>query len=406
MPCMEGVIGPVMYPKIFQLNYGTRGGAWRSAERLSRALSGINQSSEAIDISDGASKKDATVFRVGSKLDYEIGKLKATPSTTTIFSSNGANHMLKHKILEIPIEAVINVHWIPGNLSKEVSDLLTTRNVVFTLHDMRYLTGYCHHAADCGRYQSNCSHCPQSPRFLQEMIKNRFEQYFLNFQKLENVSIVTPSKWLYEICVKSKMMHKYPIHQIYNPIPEEVFNLSLKKSKKDIGGPLKICIYGSTNKGKGGKVAMDVISEIQDKNNFEIEVNVFGEIYREYPNVNQKAIPEIEDDAEFAAKLSEMDLLLHFSSFENSPNLIREAQALGVHVITNFAGGSAELILNSKTGLATDPQNFTEIENFFLNLNEKKNNGISYEYFNKPEIFSEKMLAMKYLEVYRAGTKT
>jgi glycosyltransferase involved in cell wall biosynthesis len=201
-------------------------------------------------------------------------------------------------------------------------------------------------------------------------------------------------------------MRNYPIHQIYNPIPEKIFNLNWKNGRKNVVGPLKICLYGAANKGKGGRVAMDVISKVQERNEIEIEVNVFGKIYDEYPNVKQVTIPEIINDTEFAAKLSDMDLLLHFSDFENSPNLIREAQALGVHVITNFAGGSAELILNSQTGLATDPQNFTEIESYFLNLSRQKTNAISYESFKNPDLFSEKLLAMKYLAVYQAGAKT
>jgi glycosyltransferase involved in cell wall biosynthesis len=396
----------VMHPKVFQINYGMGGGAWKSAQRLSKALTGIGQISEAIDISDGTNKTDAIVYKIGSKLDYEIGKRKENPSTTTIFSGYGVNQMLMHKISEFPIDAVINLHWLPGNISKEVSDLLKTRNVVLTLHDMRHLTGYCHHAAFCEQYQSSCSHCPQSPQILQGLIKNKFEKYLTNFKKLENVSIVTPSTWLYEICVKSRLMRNYPIHQIYNPIPEKIFNLNWKNGRKNVVGPLKICLYGAANKGKGGRVAMDVISKVQERNEIEIEVNVFGKIYDEYPNVKQVTIPEIINDTEFAAKLSDMDLLLHFSDFENSPNLIREAQALGVHVITNFAGGSAELILNSQTGLATDPQNFTEIESYFLNLSRQKTNAISYESFKNPDLFSEKLLAMKYLAVYQAGAKT
>ena len=393
-------------PEVFHLNFRNRGGAWKAAKRLSDALVKVGLPSRALDISHEAGNMTAGIYRIGSKIDYELNNRVLSASTTTQFSGFGVNRILKKAIMQIPDKAIINMHWIPGNLNDEVLDIISTRSVVFTLHDMRHLTGYCHHADGCEGFQNICAACPQSPRFLQAMIERRFEMYVSQFKRLENVAFVTPSDWLFELTRHSQIAQLLPIYQIYNPIPEAQYNLDFKLKAAQDSGPIKICVHGEENPAKGGKIAMSVISKIKENSKIDLEIHVMGKIHRDYPNLNQTSIPEITDESKFAERLSEVDVLIHFSSVENSPNLIREAQSLGVYVITNDAGGSAELIFNSRTGIVTKPENFNEILNFLLYLAENNSKGVDIQNFDQPEKFSEKNLVAKYLDVYRSQIKT
>ena len=54
---------------------------------------------------------------------------------------------------------VIHLHWVnQGMLSlKDIEIILQSgKPVVWTMHDMWPVTGICHHAQDCTRYQTQC----------------------------------------------------------------------------------------------------------------------------------------------------------------------------------------------------------------------------------------------------------
>ena len=58
---------------------------------------------------------------------------------------------------------VIHLHWVnQGFLSLQGLERIMAagKPVVMTLHDQWYFTGICHYSGDCGKYQSQCSHCP------------------------------------------------------------------------------------------------------------------------------------------------------------------------------------------------------------------------------------------------------
>lgn len=58
---------------------------------------------------------------------------------------------------------VIHLHWInQGMLSlKDIQKIIDSgKPVVWTMHDMWPITGICHHAQDCTKYQTQCHTCP------------------------------------------------------------------------------------------------------------------------------------------------------------------------------------------------------------------------------------------------------
>lgn len=89
-----------------------------------------------------------------------------------------ANHFKKHNLFAVDIANmgtditslpefqqadVIHLHWInQGMLSlKDIQKIIDSgKPIVWTMHDMWPITGICHHAQDCTKYQTQCHTCP------------------------------------------------------------------------------------------------------------------------------------------------------------------------------------------------------------------------------------------------------
>jgi glycosyltransferase involved in cell wall biosynthesis len=345
---------PAVYneTEILHVNMGRMGGASQAAKRLNRNLQDMGFRSNLFFLEETRDYLGKALQRIGSKADYEIQKKQESTCTNTLLSGPGSSRMLIDLIETIPNETVLHFHWIPGGWSRQLLSKLKVRKVVITLHDMRYLTGYCHHSGSCNGYRYYCKSCPQAPRFLQAKIEKDFSHYSDSFRELQNTIMVAPSKWIYGLAKSALPTRNLPIHQIYNPIPECVFNMTSRGQTRVLNQRLNFLINGSQNPSKGGKDALDLLVRIKDYLPLQTTVFVLGRKFEGFETLNQVEVENIESEEVFAKFLSTIDFLLHLSQVENSPNLIREAQAVGVSVITSNVGGSKELILSEKTGLS------------------------------------------------------
>jgi glycosyltransferase involved in cell wall biosynthesis len=69
-----------------------------------------------------------------------------------------------------------------------------------------------------------------------------------------------------------------------------------------------------------------------------------------------------------AVAMTAMDLFLLTSRLEGLPNVLIEAQALGVPVVTTDAGGATEALLEGKTGYAISPHSAERLADAVLNI--------------------------------------
>ena len=356
---MENMINP--YPKIFHITTGVVGGAFLAANRLKNLQNENHLNATLINLADIPDLPNLLEYRIASKLDYELQKSNSI-STTSLFSGIPLNRYLLNILEEIPKDSILNLHWMPANLSKKTLRELSDRRVVLTLHDMRYFTGFCHHAGNCRNFENQCQKCPQAIAPMKFLIQHNFTQLLKISDYLQNYQIVCPSKWLYDLAIDSKMFSRASIFQIYNPIPDEIFFPRHKESKK----PIKVCIPGSQNRSKGGFKAIELLSKIQLRGKMDLEIYCLGRKYEEFSNLSQTEIENVTSEKKFADFLSGMDLLIHLSQVENSPNLVREAIALGVPVFASDTGGTRELIFNDKLGMVHKNPSDNDLEEFMV----------------------------------------
>ncbi len=122
---------------------------------------------------------------------------------------------------------IIHLHNIHGYYInyKILFKYLTTIKIpiVWTFHDCWPMTGHCVHytAVNCYKWQTECKKCPRLYGYPKSYVFDNSRRNFRLkkrlFSSVENLTIVTVSKWL-SLVVKQSYMSKYPIHIIPNGI--------------------------------------------------------------------------------------------------------------------------------------------------------------------------------------------
>ena len=130
---------------------------------------------------------------------------------------------------------IIHLHNIHGNWIhlETLFNYIKKRKipVVWTLHDCWAFTGRCSHFELCGcnKWKSQCYNCVNTKVYPITYFFDKSKKMFLDkkkwFSGIENMTIVTPSKWLADY-VKQSFLGDYPIEVIHNGIDINMFSPS------------------------------------------------------------------------------------------------------------------------------------------------------------------------------------
>ncbi len=226
--------------------------------------------------------------------------------------------------------------------------------VIFTLHDCWLFAGYCVHFDNigCDKWQEQCKNCPQ---------RNAYSWFFDKSQKLYNrkkelftalndVTIVSPSRWLAEITKKS-FLGKFPVKTIYNGIDLDVFKPSESDFRKKHGLQDKKIVLGIP---KGKLNGFIKLSEILDD---EYRLVLVGLKHKELQKLPENVIGlGYQTHSELAKIFTVSDVYVNTTLEDTFPTVNLEALACGTPVVTFNIGGSPEAI-DEATGIAVEKGN-------------------------------------------------
>lgn len=200
-------------------------------------------------------------YVIGSMKNVYIDALLTRMTDRAGFFSTSATVKLIEKIKQYDPD-VIHLHNLHGYyINVEVLfDYLREcgKPVVWTLHDCWAFTGHCCHfsAIKCDKWKKGCYKCPQKHSYPASYVDHSKSNYVKKkelFTGIENMHIVTVSKWLEEV-TKQSYLKAYPIETIYNGIDTSVFKLTKSDVKKRLNIENRKVILGvastwSPNKG-------------------------------------------------------------------------------------------------------------------------------------------------------------
>ena len=226
--------------------------------------------------------------------------------------------------------------------------------VAWIMHDMWNLTGICHHAGACRRYESKCGDCPllgpmAGPHDLSHSVWLRKEKLYAK----KRIRFVAISSWLAQKCRQASLMRGQDISVIPNPFPLADFSTVPARSRKELGLPEKgrLIAMGAARLDdpiKGLPVAIEALNTLTGTD----AVAVFFGTLRNPKALDRLNLPYVHlGPVDSVADIfAHSHIALSASSYESLPSTLIEGIASGCLAVTFGQGGQPDIVNHLSNG--------------------------------------------------------
>lgn len=337
--------------------------------------------------------------------------LSAFTGYDSCFTVFGTNLLLKElERIEPDIIQLHNLHGWYINLPLLFGFIKRHRiPAVWTLHDCWAFTGHCPHftMANCNKWINGCQKCPQYKKYPGSFVDNSKLMYKLKkrwFSGVENMTIVTPSKWL-EGLVKQSFLKDYPIRVINNGIDLEVFKPTESNFRQKYGISSDKFVLLGVAFGWGRRKGLDVFIELSrrlDLKQYQIVlVGTDDNVDKQLPK-GIISIQRTQNQMELAQIYTAADLFINPTREEVLGMVNIESLACGTPVVTFKTGGSPETI-SKNCGSVVDCDDVNALENEIRRICTEK--PYSQEAcVERAKAFSKSKKYKEYIELYENCT--
>lgn len=365
--------------RILQIQFSMKS-AGSAAWRLHEAFSGLQGfSSEVLSLHKGEKERPDLYYL--PKLAVYKAKLNNKIHNSLVKYNKNKYALFSYPILGTDISDhecvkradIIYVHWVQMGFMtlKGFKNLIKTgKEIVFFMHDMWDITGGCHNSFGCDGYQVDCANCPILDKNKEISAKQlRLKKLIFN---QENVSFISPSKWLLECAKKSTSTKNRPIHYIPNYFNSKIFVPQDKvqaKLKLGIDPGNKVIAFGAVNLYSAYKgfdylqKALNYLPNIFQNEN--IRILIFGsgnedEIRERFP-YKVKYLGYLDSEEKLALAYGASDLFVIPSLADNQPTMVIESLSCGVPVVGFETGGIPDMIEHKSNGYLAKMKDFLDL---------------------------------------------
>ena len=293
---------------------------------------------------------------------------------------------------------IINLHWVADFLDWKSFFKRNTKPVVWTLHDQNPFLGIDHYDERFLGIDDRGHPIPRERTALEQKIEARvcaMKKEILS--QVDNLSIVTPSKWLYESSRKSELFGRFPHHHIPYGYDTSIFKPYDKRFCREVLGLPQdkiLLLFVSDlvgNNRKGFAYLLRAIEQLNESMLAKVSLCAIGaggiasnSKYAE--SVTQ--LGQIHDERLMAMAYSAADAFVIPSLEDNLPNTMIESLLCGTPVIGFNTGGIPESVVDGVNGYICPEISvsglITTIEKFI----------------DKPHTFEEEEIASRAKEQY------
>ena len=349
--------------KVLQINVAIKtGSTGRIVEQLGERIVAAGEQS-VIAFSRKIDNTSASkMIKIGSKIDFYKHVLSTRIFDNHGFASKKSTEIFLNQIEEIKPD-VIHLHNIHGYYIHvgRLFDFLAKKNIpiVWTLHDCWPFTGHCAYfdSVNCDKWKTACLKCPLKRSYPASWYIDNSRDNFIrkksHFQKIRNMTIVTPSGWLKDLVLESFLQNN-SVKVIHNGVDLSIFKPKSKVSLSQYKLENKTVLLGvasiwESRKGLDDFVALSKLLSSQ------YQIVLVGLTAKQ-----KAALPDAIIGIERTESLDQLVALYNAAAIyinptysDNFPTTNIEALACGTPVITYRTGGSPEAI-DSNTGLVVE----------------------------------------------------
>lgn len=269
-------------------------------------------------------------------------------------------------------DAII-ISWInQGTLSlKDIARLAATgKPVAWMMHDMWPMTGICHHALLCRRYEDSCGNC----QFIHlkgdhshDLSRRAYERKLELYNSAPGLRFVAVSNWLGDVACRSSMLGGRPVSVIHNPFPVDDFYTIPRGITLPDGVDItrRLIIMGAARLDdpiKGFPRAVEILNTLADRRPDlakETQAVFYGDIrdsgLLDMLKLSHVATGIITSPDELRELYSRGTVVISTSSFETLPGTLIEGMAGGCTPVTFDAGGQRDIIEDTVDGYLVKP---------------------------------------------------
>lgn len=227
--------------------------------------------------------------------------------------------------------------------------------VKWTLHDCWAFTGHCTYFTEvnCEQWKTVCSSCPQLHAYPSCIgkgnVTNNFKKKEKLFTGVNNMTLITPSKWLADL-TRDSFLKEYPVEVHYNKIDTTIFKPTQSDFRKKYNLENKFIILGVASiweKRKGLNDFIKLSNLINDGKQI-VLIGLNDNQLKNLPN-NIIGIKRTNSTKELAQIYSAADVFVNLTYEDNYPTVNLEAQACGTRVITYDTGGCRETLYDNSS---------------------------------------------------------
>jgi glycosyltransferase involved in cell wall biosynthesis len=363
------------------------GGAFVAARRLHDGLRRIDVNSRmivsaavshAVDVEAVEFASGSLIGRVRRRTDArrfarERRVYAKTESPKMIYFSDdrvAGQYILNQRL---PETDVCNLHWVAGvvDYRRFFGRLKKRTPLVWTLHDMNPFTGGCHYALDCLRFTSKCGSCPQLGSESKDDLSARiYARKSKAFSKLspETTRIVTPSKWLGAEASRSSLFGRFTIDVIPYGLDVDVFTPRRRETAREVFAIPRddlVVVFAAHSIGYRHK-GFDLLRESLAQLTLDRPVTLAAIGHKPLcfdGGARCMMLGHINSERMMSFALSAADLFVFPTRTDNFPNVVLEAMACGVPVVSFNVGGVADMVRPGQTGLLAPPEDVAALRN-------------------------------------------
>jgi glycosyltransferase involved in cell wall biosynthesis len=228
--------------------------------------------------------------------------------------------------------------------------------VVWTLHDCWPFTGHCAYFdyANCDKWKTMCHDCPSiheyPPTWFFDRTTRNYKDKKDAFSGVNNLTLVTPSKWLAEL-TRESFLSDYPVVTINNGIDIDVFHPTndIVKERLGISGKKMLLAMATTFDRRKGTQYLKQLPEMLNDDEVLVLVGLAKEQLAQFNMPRCIGIGRTNSVEELAAYYSGADVFINPTLEDNFPTTNIEALACGTPVVTFKTGGSVESVLDGES---------------------------------------------------------